>query len=56
MNINEPSRGGGFTLPFIKNASQKRREKGEATSSLKSNRIPFLNFMGDEVRFLCIML
>ena len=46
MNINEPSHRLGFVLPFI-NKDIKRR--GTRTSSLKSNRLPFLGWIPDNV-------
>ncbi|KAN0106249.1 aquaporin [Hyaloscypha variabilis] len=47
MNINEPSHRLGFVLPFI-NKDIKRR--GTRTSSLKSNRLPFLGWIPDNLR------
>jgi aquaporin related protein len=48
MNINEPSDGRGFVMPF---ANYKRaRRAGSRPESVKSNRIPFLNWVPDDVK------
>jgi aquaporin related protein len=47
MNINEPRHGGGFILPFFNDT--KLHRQGSTRNSLKSNRLPFLDWVPDEV-------
>ncbi|CZR63944.1 related to aquaporin [Phialocephala subalpina] len=56
MNINEPKGGGGFVLPFLNTNKRKEKEKEKAfrtrssRSSMTSNRLPFLNWVPDNIR------
>ncbi|KAE8441272.1 hypothetical protein EG329_005573 [Mollisiaceae sp. DMI_Dod_QoI] len=52
MSINEPKRGAIFVLPFY-NTNRKKAKDGQISSSrssLRSNRIPYLNWVPDNVR------
>ncbi|KAF7918465.1 uncharacterized protein EAE98_009708 [Botrytis deweyae] len=49
MNINEPRHGGGFVLPFF-NDSKRSRKPHAGRDSLKSNRIPLVNWIPDTTR------
>ncbi|KAF7926507.1 hypothetical protein BELL_0239g00030 [Botrytis elliptica] len=50
MNINEPRHGGGFVLPFF-NDSKRSRKPHAGRDSLKSNRIPLVNWIPDTVSY-----
>ncbi|KUJ14382.1 aquaporin [Mollisia scopiformis] len=52
MNINEPKRGGGFAIPFLNTNKRKERaiRRKESFNSLRSNRIPFLHHLPDNIR------
>ncbi|THV50118.1 hypothetical protein BGAL_0164g00090 [Botrytis galanthina] len=50
MNINEPRDGGGLVLPFF-NDGKKSRKPHAGRDSLKSNRIPFINWMPGTVSY-----
>jgi aquaporin related protein len=53
MNINEPRHGGWFVIPFLNDRKHHRKVGRTASgrpSSLKSNRLPFLGWIPDEVK------
>jgi hypothetical protein len=55
MNINEPRHGGWLVIPFLNDKKHHRKVGTTASgrpSSLKSNRLPFLGWIPDEVKIL----
>jgi aquaporin related protein len=51
MNINEPRQGGGFVLPCF-NDDRKHRRPHAGRNSLRSNRLPYLNWIPETVSYL----